>query len=127
MINLRKAYKKKIIIIDRFVDSTIAYQHFGQGVDIKTINFINNQLLQNFKINLTFLNIVSIDNMILRLKKRKKLNRYDKFDINFYKKVQNGFLKIAKKNSKAYKIIDSNLSIESNKKTIIDIVKKLIN
>ena len=65
--------------------------------------------------------------MILRLKKRKKLNRYDKFDINFYKKVQNGFLKIAKKNSKAYKIIDSNLSIESNKKTIIDIVKKLIN
>jgi len=127
MIKLRKEYKKKIIIIDRFVDSTIAYQHFGQGVDIKTINFINNQLLKNFKINLTFLNIVNIDNMILRLKKRKKLNRYDQFDINFYKRVQNGFLKIAKKNSKDYKIIDSNLSIQSNKKTIIDIVKKLIN
>ena len=127
MIKLRKEYKKKIIIIDRFVDSTIAYQHFGQGVDIKTINFINNQLLKNFKINLTFLNIVNIDNMILRLKKRKKLNRYDQFDINFYKRVQNGFLKIAKQNSKDYKIIDSNLSIQSNKKTIIDIVKKLIN
>ena len=46
MDKLRKNYKKKIIIIDRFVDSTIAYQHYGLGVDLKLINIINNQLLK---------------------------------------------------------------------------------
>ena len=126
LIKLRKEYKKKVIIIDRFVDSTIAYQHFGQGIDIKIIKYINSILIKNFKINFTFLNIVSANNMILRLKKRKKLNRYDKFDIKFYKKVQSGFLKIAKKNPKAYKIVNSDLNKELNKKTIINIIKKLI-
>ncbi len=127
IINLKKVYKKKIIIIDRFVDSTIAYQHFGQGINIDIINYLNSQLLKNFKINFTFLNVVSVNNMVLRLKKRKKLNRYDKFDLNFYKKVQKGFLKIAKKKPKSYKIIDSNLDIELNKKKIINTVIKLIN
>ena len=127
IIKIKNVYKKKIIIIDRFVDSTIAYQHFGQGINIDIINFLNRKLLKDFKVNFTFINIVSADNMIKRLRKRKKLNRYDKFDLNFYKKVQNGFLKIAKKKPKSYKIIDSNLDIESNKEKIIDIINKLIN
>ncbi len=65
--------------------------------------------------------------MILRLKKRKKLNRYDKFDIKFYKRVQNGFLEIAKKNPRVYKIVNSDLDKELNKKTIISKIEKLIN
>ena len=119
--------KKKVVICDRFTDSTIAYQHFGMGINLKIINIINRFLLRDIKVNYTFLNVVDKKNLFQRLKKRKSLNRYDQFDINFYKRVQNGFLKIAKQNSKNYKIIDSNLSIQSNKKTIIDIVKKLIN
>ena len=55
-----------------------------------------------------------------------KLNRYDKFKLNFYKKVQNGFIKIAKKNINNYRIIDSNLDISFNKKLIIDKIEKLI-
>ena len=42
---LKKNYKKKIILIDRFIDSTIAYQHYGLGVNIKLINTINSYLL----------------------------------------------------------------------------------
>ena len=37
---IKKFYKKKIILIDRFIDSTIAYQHYGMGIDIKIINLI---------------------------------------------------------------------------------------
>jgi len=94
---IKKNYKKKIILIDRFVDSTIAYQHYGFGVDIKIINLINKFLLQNIQVTFTFLNIVSLKNMNNRLKKRKKLNRYDKFNTVFYNKVQKGFLDILKK------------------------------
>ena len=123
---LKKYFKKKIILIDRFIDSTIAYQHFGLGVKIEFINKMNKYLLKNFKIDFTFLNTVNKKNMIKRLKLRKSLNRYDKFDLKFYTKVQNGFLKQYKKNKKKYKIIDSNLDIKKNKNIIIEKIKKLI-
>ena len=122
---LRKYYKKKIILIDRFVDSTIAYQHYGLGVNINLINTINNYLLKNFKIDFTFLNIVSKKNMIKRLKSRRSLNRYDKFKSNFYQKVQKGFLTLSDKKKK-YQIIDSNLDIKMNKSLIINKLIKLI-
>ena len=123
---IKKNYKKKIIIIDRFIDSTIAYQHYGMGVDLKIISIINSFLLKNIKINFTFLNVVNKKNLFQRLKKRKSLNRYDKFDMNFYNKVQNGFLKLAKSNKKSYKIIDSNLDIKKNENLILNQLKKLI-
>ena len=123
---LRNHYKKKIILIDRFTDSTIAYQHFGQGISLPLIKNINKHIIGNFKVNFTFLNIVSKKNMILRLKKRKKLNRYDKFNSSFYQKVQNGFIKIAKKDKKKYQIINSNKDIKFNKEIIINKINKLI-
>ncbi len=123
---IKKAYKKKIILIDRFTDSTIAYQHYGMGVDLKIINIINGFLLKNIKVNFTFLNVVNKKNLLQRLKKRKSLNRYDQFEMNFYNKVQNGFLKLAKMNKKLYKIIDSNLDIKKNEDLIINQLKKLI-
>ena len=123
---LRKHYKKKVILIDRFIDSTIAYQHYGFGVNLKFVNFINNFLLKEFKVDFTFLNIVNTKNMISRLKLRTKLNRYDKFSKGFYERVQNGFLKLSKKNKKKYKIINSNLDIERNKDQIIKTIINLI-
>ena len=126
MILLKKYYTKKVILIDRFVDSTIAYQHYGFGINLRLINLINNHLLENFKIDFTFLNIVNKKNMLKRLKLRKSLNRYDKFDQNFYQKVQKGFLKLSKKNKNKYHIINSNLDINQNKSLIIEKVNKLI-
>ena len=123
---LKRYYKKRIILIDRFVDSTIAYQHYGFGVDLNLIKLINNYLLNNFKIDFTFLNIVNKKNMIKRLKLRKSLNRYDKFSYNFYDKVQKGFKNLSLKQKGKYKIIDSNLDIKINENLIIDKVRKLI-
>ena len=122
---LKKFYNKKIILLDRFTDSTLAYQHFGMGVNLAIIKKINDHILNNFKVNFTFLNIVNEKNMIKRLRKRVKLNRYDKFNKDFYKRVQKGYLKLSK-NKKNYQIIDSNLSIETNKKNIINKIEKLI-
>ena len=122
---LKKFYKKKIILLDRFTDSTLAYQHFGMGVNLDIIKKINDHILKNFKVNFTFLNIVNEKNMTKRLQKRAKLNRYDKFNNNFYRRVQKGYLKLSK-NKKKYQIIDSNLSIEKNKKIIIKKIEKLI-
>jgi dTMP kinase len=123
---IKKNLGKKIILIDRFIDSTLAYQHYGMGININFINMINKFLLKDVKVNFTFLNIVNQKNLKLRLNKRKNLNRYDKFNLSFYKKVQSGFLKIANKNKAKYLIIDSNLDIKINKDKIIKKIRKLI-
>jgi len=123
---IKKNIGKKIILIDRFLDSTIAYQHYGMGVNLKFIENINNFLLKNINIDFTFLNTVSLNNMKRRLGKRKNLNRYDKFNNNFYDKVQRGYIKIFKKNPKKYMKINSNLSIEHNEQIILNKIINLI-
>ncbi len=123
---IKRFYKKKIILIDRFTDSTIAYQHFGMGVNLKIIKLMNNFLLKDIKISFTFLNIVNKKNLVLRLKKRKSLNRYDQFNVKFYNNVQKGFLKLSKLKKQSYQIINSNLSIKVNENIILDRIKKLI-
>ncbi len=123
---IKNNYGKKIIIIDRFVDSTIAYQHYGMGINLNLINKLNNFLLDRFKPTFTFLSIVNKNNMKIRLNKRFSLNKYDKFDLSFYNKVQKGFLNIAK-DKKNYFIIDSNENnIEENSQIIIKKIKKLV-
>ena len=123
---IRKNSGKRIILIDRFSDSTIAYQHYGMGVNLKFIQNINNHILRDVKIDFTFLNTVNLKNMKKRLKLRKKLNRYDKFDNKFYDKVQNGFIKIFKKNPKKYIRINSNLDIGLNENIVIKKINDLI-
>ena len=123
---LKKNYKKKVILIDRFIDSTIAYQHYGMGLSLSLINYINKYLLTNLKVDFTFLNIVGEKNMVKRLSKRKILNRYDKFNKIFYKKVQKGFLEISKKNQNKYLIINSNLDIKENEELINNKIIKLL-
>jgi dTMP kinase len=123
---IKKNDGKKIILIDRFSDSTIAYQHYGMGINLKFIKNINDYLLKDINIDFTFLNTVSQKNMKKRLMKRKNLNRYDKFNNSFYNKVQKGFLKILKMNPKRYMKVNSNLSINHNEKIIFNKINELI-
>ncbi len=123
---IKKNFRKKIIIIDRFTDSTIAYQHYGMGINLNIIKQMNNFVIDKFKADLTILSIVNNKNMRKRLNLRKNINRYDKFNYSFYEKVQKGFLKIAR-NNKNYIIIDSNKKkIKENSNIIIENIKKKI-
>ena len=99
--------KKKIVICDRFVDSTLAYQVYGKGVNKKLVNSVHKYILGNIKPDLTFILKVKISKALQRLKNRKIKNRYDKFSKNFYIKVQNAFLKLARKNKKRYFVLDN--------------------
>ena len=123
---IKRSIGKKIILIDRFSDSTIAYQHYGMGVNLKFIKNINDFLLKNIHVDFTFLNTVSQKNMKNRLMKRKGLNRYDKFNGKFYNKVQKGFIKILNQNPKKYMQINSNLNIEHNEEIILNKINDLV-
>ncbi len=123
---IKNNYKKKIILIDRFTDSTIAYQHFGMNIDLNIIKLLNKFIIGNFKPDITFLSTVNIKNLKSRLNSRLKLDRYDKFKLNFYSNVQKGYYKISK-NNKNYIVIDSNKkTIREAKKIIISNLEKKI-
>ena len=122
---INKYYHKKIILVDRFTDSTMAYQHYGMGINKSLIANINKILLKNIKPHVIFINVVNEKNLRRRLRFRKNKNRYDNFKIKFYKKVQNGFLKISK-NKKKYVLINSNNKLKDNKKKVLNKILQLI-
>jgi len=119
--------KKKIIICDRFTDSTLAYQVYAKGVDKNLVDNIHKKILKKIKPDLTIILTVSLTKAFLRIKKRKKLNRYDKFSKAFYKKAQNAFIKIAKKNKKKYLVIDNTSDSNNVEKIIFKNFVKLLN
>tara|TARA_B100000945_G_scaffold315362_1_gene314431 strand:+ start:587 stop:1252 length:666 start_codon:yes stop_codon:yes gene_type:complete len=125
---IRPAYlKKKVVICDRFIDSTLAYQVYGKGVSKSLIETIHKHILQKIKPDLTFVLKISLAKAFKRLKKRKKKNRYDKFSKVFYSKAQNAFIKIAKKNKKKYYIFDNSEDNKDLEKKIANLVYKKIN
>ena len=112
--------KRKIIICDRFIDSTLAYQVYGKGVNKALVDSVHKYILESIKPDLTFILKVNISKALERLKKRKKKNRYDKFSKNFYINVQKAFLKIAKKNKKRYFILDNTKDSKNTEKIILN-------
>ena len=114
--------KKKIIICDRFVDSTLAYQVYGKGVKKNFIKNIHKHILKGIKPNVTFILKVNINKALSRLNKRKNKNRYDKFSRSFYIKAQNAFINIAKKNTKNYYIFDNSNDDKIIEKKIYKII-----
>ena len=120
-------FKKKIIICDRFIDSTLAYQVYGKGVNKSLVDSVHKYILGNIKPDLTFILKVSISRAMMRLKKRKKKNRYDKFSKNFYIRAQKAFIKIAKKSKRRYFVIDNSNDTKETEKNILSRFMKTFN
>ena len=115
--------KKEVVICDRFLDSTIAYQVYGKKVPLNFIKNIHKVILGNIKPDLVIILKVKQKIFKLRLKKRKIKNRYDNFPSKFYLKAQRSFLKIAK-NKKNYLILDSSKNNTQVEKIIQEKIKQ---
>jgi len=113
-------FKKKIIICDRFIDSTLAYQVYGKGVNKSLVDSVHKYILGSIKPDLTFILKANISKAMQRLKKRKKKNRYDKFSKHFYIKAQNAFIKIANKNKRRYFVLDNTKDSRETEKIILN-------
>ena len=118
--------KKKVVIWDRFTDSTLAYQVYGKGVNKKLIDFAHFYILDKIKPDVTFLLTVNVSKALKRLNIRKVKNRYDKFSRNFYTKVQKAFLKIAKKSKRRYVVLDNSTDSDQIEKIIFNKIDKMI-
>ena len=103
--NLKKG---KLVISDRFADSTFVYQGFVNGFGIKKIQKLHKDLLNNFLPTKTFLFKLPSNEIIKRLKKRKIKNKYDIKDIQFHNKIALGYKQIS--NNKRFTLINGLMS-----------------
>jgi len=96
--------KGKIIVLDRYIDSTIAYQGYGRGISLKLIRYIHDFIVRDSFPDITFL-IDAPASALLPVLKNKKRDRIEKESLKFQKRVRNGYLNIAKREKKRIKII----------------------
>lgn len=105
----------KIVICDRFTDSTIAYQGYGHGFDISTIEQIAKLSLGDFKPDLTFILDLPVADGLARSLKQKDIaggkenteDRFEKLKIDFHEKLRQGFLTIAKNEPNRCVVVDA--------------------
>lgn len=98
----------KIVICDRFTDSTIAYQSYGRGLDINIVKEINQIAARDLKPDLTFLLDVPPDVGLSR-KKAEKNDRFEQEALVFHQRVREGFLKMASEDTQRWTLIDATL------------------
>ena len=116
--------KKFIIICDRFFYSTLAYQHYLEGIDRKFIFSIQKKIFNKVHPDITFLIDLNKKESKIRINKRsKKTNKFDKLSSYHFNKIRNGFLKISKMYKNKIVLIKGNKSLNEiqnviNKKTL---------
>ena len=96
--------KKYVVICDRYIDSTYVYQHYEQGQSLKFINFIQKKIDNNMKPYITFLLDISPELSKKRLLKRKKLDRFDRYNKIKMNNLRKSFFKLSKKFKRIVKI-----------------------
>lgn len=118
----------KIIISDRFSDSTLAYQGYARNLDINKINVIQTMIFENYQPDLTVLFDIKPEIGLHRILARKSehLNRLDEEKIEFHQKVYNGYKKIAAKNPRRIQIIDASLKENIVFNSAYELIKDLI-
>lgn len=116
----------KIVICDRFLDSSIAYQVYGRGLDEKDVLSINNYILDGFEPNNTIYYDVDIDLGLGRTRDRGSNNKMDNEEYNFYINVKKGYDEIAKTNKKRVITIDANRTLEEVKLETEKVLESLV-
>ena len=116
---------KKVILCDRYTDSTVAYQGYGRGEDTERINYLNNIATEGLEPDLTLVFDVKSETAQKRVGKDK--DRLESEGMDFHKKVRLGYLELAKKYPHRIKVIDANRGIEEVFSSTKEAIGELLN
>ena len=113
----------KIVLCDRHIDSTVAYQGYGRGLNIDRINMLNNLATNGKKPDLTLVFDFDVETSMKRVGKEK--DRMESAGIDFHNRVRKGYLELAKQEPKRIKVLDATKSIEEIHKDVINILAEV--
>jgi dTMP kinase len=114
-----------IVISDRYMDSTIAYQGYGRKIDLKLLEKLNEIATLGIKPDLTFLIDLPEEISFNRLKD-KILDRIESEEIEFYKRVRFGYIEIARNEPLRFIILDGTMELQALKQKVFEITENLI-
>ncbi len=117
----------KMVLTDRFSDSTIAYQGYGRGIDLDIIMKIDRIATMGLKPDLTILFDLDVREGLMRNRGINKVDRFELEDVMFHEKVRNGFLELSKIEPERFKIIDATMSVNEITITILKIIMEKAN
>lgn len=115
----------KIVLCDRHIDSTVAYQGYGRGLNIQRINMLNDIATNGKKPDLTFVFDIDVETSMKRVGKDK--DRLESAGIEFHNRVRNGYLELAKQEPQRIKVLDASKTIDEIHNNVINIIEKTIN
>jgi dTMP kinase len=116
-----------IVITDRFIDSTIAYQGYGRGIDLNLVFSIDRLITAGLRPHITFLLDLDVETGLKRNRGVSKTDRLELEDLEFHKKVRNGYIELATKEPERIKLIDASKSIEEMHNKIVEIIMDFLN
>lgn len=109
----------KIVLCDRHIDSTAAYQGYGRGLDLERINMLNNLATNGKKPDLTFVFDIDVETSMQRVGKDK--DRMESAGKEFHNRVRFGYLELAKQEPQRIKVLDATKSIDEIHTDVINI------
>jgi dTMP kinase len=115
----------KVVICDRYADSTTAYQSYGRGLDLKLTKTINNAGTQGLKPDLTVLLDISPEDGLKR-KRNRKQDRFEQEDLDFHIRVRQGYLALAATSPRRWLVIDATQSRARIARIVLRRVERLL-
>ena len=113
-----------IVITDRFIDSTVAYQGYARGIDLGLINTLNDIVVPDMKPFLTFLLDMDVEEGLRRNRKAQKEDRFELETVEFHNRVRKGFHQIAAEEPERIKIVDASMSAEEVSRKVLEILEE---
>lgn len=112
----------KVILCDRYGDSTLAYQGYGHGLDLDRLKMILEFATNGLKPDLTILLDVDVMVGLKRKKAKEEWNRMDAFELSFHERVRRGYHELVSQEPARWKIVDASQSQEQVQEDIRQIV-----
>ena len=116
----------KIVLCDRFVDATYAYQGYGRNIDLGIIETLNRLVTKGIRPNLTILLDVSAEVGLRRKAAHAAMDRFEKEALSFHKEIRDAYIKLSKEDPKRFFVVDGSLEPQIIQNTIRQKVEKLL-
>ena len=114
----------KIVLCDRHTDSSVAYQGYGRGLLIDRINMLNDLAVNGRKPDMTFVFDVDVETSMSRVGSVK--DRMESAGMEFFNRVRNGYLEIAKQEPQRVKVLDAKKSIDEIHQNVVKLIEELL-
>ena len=112
----------KIILCDRYGDSTLAYQGYGHGLDLEQLHQMLDFATDHLKPDLTILLDLDVKTGLMRKKAKDEWNRLDAYEALFHERVREGYLRLAREEPERWRIVDASQAIDAVQEDLFQII-----